>query len=94
MTKIDTSDGATGLPPMQLLGPGSEFIVLAGASGGQGILTIPGTDEHVAVRFIQLRGLLLPKDGDDPDADPVWIQRSAAVPVELIPAVIAALKSA
>lgn len=89
--KIDTSDDATGLPPMRVAGPDDEpaAVVLAGESVGTGIVTIPGTDETVAVRFLYLRCVLL-NDAEEPE----WIQRNVAIPVELVPAVVAALKSA
>lgn len=92
--KIDASDVATGLPPMRLIGPHSEAsaIVLAGESAGEGIVAVPGTDEHLAVKYIYLRGMLLPQSDDDPDFEIQWLQRRLAIPVELVPAVIAALK--
>jgi hypothetical protein len=92
--KIDASDRATGLPPMRPMRHDEEIIaiVLAGESGGQGIVEVPGSEETLAVKYLHVRGILTPLW--DPEAEPEWTQRALAIPVELVPAIIAALKSA
>lgn len=93
---IDTSDAATGLPPLEEgpagvhveADPYAAFLPLLGASGGESVMRVPGHDETVAVRLLHLRGLLASPDrGDEAD----WVQTTLAIPSELIDPIIAAL---
>lgn len=88
---IDVSDEATGLPPMDHPDELSNaLLALTGAKGGEGIATIPGSDDTVAVKYLHLRGLIR-QDPYDLNAGADWAQVTLAIPAAIVDAVIAAL---
>lgn len=98
---IDSSDEATGLPPLQE-GPAgvqatlrtcadASFLPVRGASGGEGLVRVPGHDEVLAVRYVHLRGLIYDPENTQ---DAKWMQTTLAVPADLMPGLMAVLETA
>lgn len=91
-TTIDSSDEATGLPEMAV----DDFVLLVvkGCDLGEGIASVPPQNPgelpaDVVVRYVGIRGLTRWADSETAIA---WGQTTIAVPVDMVPALVAALR--
>lgn len=81
------SDEATGLPPLEMVEPELAIYVMAWEAVA-GVVATPTAPEPVAVRYLNVRGLVRGRQGP---ASMEWAQVYLAVPVEHALEVAAAL---
>lgn len=82
------SDQATGLPPLEQIGPDDYPMLVLDWMGGEGIVVSPHTEQTIPVRYLHLRGLVR---SDEPGATAEWVQFHIAVPAEVASLVAATL---
>lgn len=61
---FDVSDEATGLPPLHEVAADSAMFAMHWMLGVEGLVTLPGEDAPVPVKYVSFRGVIQDPDGE------------------------------